>query len=149
MAEARMGRLLRIEPQETPMRFPQAGGMPFNDFLNAVLDDGIEEVKVAYAGPGREERRLGAIAGFELFRGQPREALKGIYEEARKDAEVALANRQADYWFWRLRHAQAEWVLNVVNAADHAHRNPVDFPPTARGLAKAVDVLGVAPAIQN
>ena len=116
--------------------------MPFNDFLNAVLDDGIEEVKVAYAGLGREERRLGAIAGFELFRGQPREAIKAIHDEAMRDAQAARANRQADYWFWRMRHAQAEWVLNVVNAADHAHGNPTDSIPTARGLAKAIDVLG-------
>lgn len=126
------------------MRFPEAGGMPFNDFLNAVLDDGIEEVKVAYPGHAGEERRRGAIAGFELFRGKGRDELKGIYEDARRDAEVARANRQADYWFWRMRSAQAEWVLNVVNAADHAHGNPTDFTPTARGMFKAADVLGIA-----
>ena len=121
------------------------GGMPFNDFLNAVIDDGIEEVRIAYAGPGRELKRDGAIAGFEACRGKARGEIAAVLRAAAEDASAAREQRRADYWFWRLRHAQVEWVLNVVNAADHAHGNPLDFAPTARGMAKAVDILGVSP----
>lgn len=120
------------------------GGMPYNDFLNAVIDDGIEEAKVAYAAPGRELQRDGAIAGFEACRGKGREELKGVLAEAAADARAARGNRAHDYWFWRLREAQVEWVLNVVNAADHANGRTTDHPPTARGLAKAADILGTA-----
>ena len=120
------------------------GAMPYNDFLNAIIDDGIEEAKVAYAGPGRELKREGAIAGFEACRGKARDELQAVLSEARRDARAARERRAADYWYWRLREAQVEWVLNVVNAADYANGRDTDHQPTARGLAKAADILGVA-----
>jgi hypothetical protein len=41
-----------------------------------------------------------------------------------------------------MAEVQIEWVLNVLSSAFYAHGQKPLIPPTARGLAKAVDILG-------
>lgn len=126
------------------MKIPKLNDIAYEDFLEAVVRDGLAEVETAYAGEGREQKLAGAVAGFEMMRGKPRGELKALADEARERAVEASAEQGDDYWFWRMRSAQAEWVLNVINAADYAHGRPTDFPATSRGLEKAVGVLGAA-----
>lgn len=128
------------------MTLPALNDMPYADFLEQIVLDGIAEVKVAYAGPGRERKLAGAIAGFELMRGKPRGGIAALAKEAEARANAERDDRSPDYWYWRLRAAQAEWVVNVVNAADFANGRPVDFAATARGYEKARSILGLRPA---
>lgn len=126
------------------MKIPRLNDMPYEDLLEKVIADGLAEVAIAYADEGKEMKLRGAIAGFELMRGKSRDEIKGL-ADATRDQAIEAFNKQADdYWFWRLRAAQTEWVLNVINAADYAHGRPTDFAPTSRGYEKAASILGPA-----
>jgi hypothetical protein len=123
-----------------------AGGMPYRDFLNAVIDDGIEEVREAYAKPGDAGKRDGAIRGFEECRGREPSELLLLQAEADRAVHDKRVAQAADYWYWRYRALQVGWVLNVLSAAEHAAGREPHVPPTARGMLKAADILGVAEA---
>jgi len=120
------------------------GGMPYQDFLNAIIDDGIESCREAYAGPADAERREGAIRGFEDCRGKTPAELLALKAEADRAIHDKMLEQAADYWFWRYRSLQVDWTLNVLSAAAHAHGRPAYVAPTARGMLKAADILGVA-----
>jgi hypothetical protein len=121
-------------------------GMPYADFLNAVIDDGLDEVRRTYLRPDQAAKRDGAIRGFEECRGLDADALLDLMDRARVETAAKRRAQAPDYWFWRMRESQVEWVLNVVNAANYEHGRPVNFPPTARGMSKAIDVLQGSPA---
>ena len=119
------------------------GGMPYADFLNAVIDDGIEECREAYMAPEDSLKREGAVRGFEDCRGKsPREIL-ALRDEADSTVREKMLAKAPDYWSWRYRALQVEWVLNVLSAAEYAQGRKPYVNPTARGLGKAVDILGL------
>ncbi len=110
----------------------------YQDLLARVIGDGIEAARVDYR-PGPELD--GSVAGFEACRGRTPEQLAALLQEARLEARRGQAG---DYWFWRCRELEVEWVCNVVSAALLNQGLPVIVTPTARGVFKAAEILGVA-----
>ena len=116
-------------------------------FLNLVIDDGLTEVVLAYPGPNGQMRREGCTRGFEDCRGLDGDGLLRLRDDAREATAAAMRGQAPDYWFWRCRELQVEWVLNVLSAARHANGMPTLVTPTMRGMAKAAHVLnGIDPS---
>jgi hypothetical protein len=115
--------------------------MEYEKFLTKVIDDGIEAAKKSYAT--RPDKLRGAVAGFESCRGKSPEELRAALESARKATMVARVCKADNYWEVRCFEAEIEWVCNVVSAAMASQNAPTIVSPTARGLMKAADVLGV------
>ncbi len=120
--------------------------MDRNDFLNAVIDDGIEKVRQSYTRPDQRQKRDGAMAGFEACRGLDDVALLTLLKRARVDTEGARKAPVQNYWFLRLFEAQIEWTLNVLSAAMYEHGQTPLIAPTLRGRRRAAAILNPAHA---
>lgn len=114
--------------------------------LDLIVDDGIEAARLDYAAPRDRLKRAGAIAGFTACRGQAPDQLHTLLAEAERAAAQALAQRRADYWYWRCLAAEIGWVANVVSAILITHGQPGVVVPTARGMLQAASILGVSSA---
>ena len=120
--------------------------MDYQAFLTRVIDDGIVAAKVDYAKPEDNSQLRGSVEGFELCRGKQPAELRTIYDEANRIAsEKALAHAE-DYWFWRCRELEVEWVCNMVSAVIMNEGKPplLSHLPTARAVIKAAEIVGVA-----
>lgn len=115
--------------------------MEYETFLTKVIDDGIEAAKKSYAS--RPDKLRGALAGFESCRGKSPAELRSALDMAEKATQAARICRADNYWEVRCFEAEIEWVCNVVSAAMASQHAPTIVVPTARGLMKAADVLGV------
>lgn len=125
------------------------GGMPYLDFLNAIIDDGIEAARADYTKPHQTNLRDGAIAGFEECRGLDIMAVEALALEAAKRARQAMQDRAADHWYWRGRSAEIGWVRDVVTAVQWVFGHAPQVRPSGRALVKAYEILGGEPfAIQ-
>ena len=124
----------------------ERGGMPYADFLNAIIDDGEAEVRATYLRPDQALKRDGCLRGFGECRGKTPDELATLLVSASGRCAEALRRRADDYWYWRCRAAQIEWVLNVLSAAEYAHGRRPHIPPTCRGLQKAAGILGIRPS---
>lgn len=111
-------------------------------FLNAIIDDGIEDIRLNYQRPDQALKKEGGIAGFSDCRGLSDEELLALYERAKKARATAQEAQAADYWRYRMYELQIEWVLNVLSAAAYNQGLKMLVPPTVRGMAKAGDILG-------
>lgn len=119
--------------------------MEYGSFIRRVIDDGIEAVKVDYAH--KPLQRDGALRGFEECRGLLAPDLKSLLVEANERCIQAHREQAADYWYWRCRAAEIEWVANVVSAAFMNSGLPIIVTPTCRGMMKAAEILGVKDAV--
>lgn len=119
--------------------------MPMNreDLLNAIIDDGITEVLLAYQRPDQKQKRDGAVAAFEACRMKSDKELLVLMENAREEAKQAMHGRAEDYWWHRMYELQVEWTLNVLSAAMYANDMTPIINPTQRGMNKAIDILGI------
>ena len=117
--------------------------MDRNEFLNAIIDDGIEEVRQRFTKVSQALRRDGAMSGFEACRGQNDQALLDLLEKAETETTSARSIQSHNYWYYREREAQIEWTLNVLSASMQEHGQAPLITPTVRGLCKAADILGV------
>lgn len=118
--------------------------MDWNSFTNKIIDDGIAAARESYARPEQASKLAGAIAGFEACRGRTPAELAEILEEANKDCDLAREGQAArPYWYYRCFANEVEWVCNCVSAALANEGLPTIVPPTARGVLKAAEVLGV------
>jgi len=131
--------------------------MSYNQFLTRVIDEGIEAVKIDYADA--ENKREGSIAGFEACRGlDPTQlgdlfftASKNMTDYARDHIELDRIIHDngftmvQDYWWYRCYQSEVEWVCNVVSAMlQNEGTEPIlSHLPTARGVFKAAEILGV------
>lgn len=127
-------------------------GVPsYEDFLNAVIEGGIEGAKRDYALSSQRPIREGSIAGFEACRGKNPSEIAALLKEAREKAHRALhtahilriGETEDRYWWARGFELEVEWVANVVSAALWNAGLPVIVPPTARGVMRAAEILGV------
>lgn len=122
-------------------------GMDYQSFLNAIIDDGITEIPLAYPRPEQKDKRDGAIAGFNACRGLVYEQIGELLVQARTEREAAAARNETRYWWHRMYEAQIEWVLNVLSAVALNQGLPTLIPPTYRGIMKAADILGVKESV--
>jgi hypothetical protein len=117
-------------------------GMPYPDFLNAIIDDGENEVRERFAAkPHQYLRKDGALEGFRICRGKAPEELAAALDEARARRETAQRTRAPDYWFWRERENQIEWVMGVMSAAFYSNGHPAFTDIYASHVRKAAMIL--------
>lgn len=122
--------------------------MTMQQFLDRVIDDGIAAAKADYTREDQAEKLRGSIDGFELCRGLNPLQLRDVFTAANQDADRRMLERAPDYWYWRCRALEVEWVCNVVSAAlqNQGVEAICGHLPTVRGVMKAADILGVATA---
>jgi hypothetical protein len=116
-------------------------GMPYPDFLNAIIDDGENEVRERFLRPNQKIRLEGALEGFDVCRGKGPEDIAALLDEARERRQRASRDRARDYWFWREREAQIEHVLGVISALLYSNGLPTFGDVFTRHLRKAADIL--------
>ncbi len=107
------------------------------EFLNRVIGRGIEAAKRDYKG----DKLKGAIRGFEECRGKDSVALAALLKQANEDTRKAHRERRADFWYWRCREAEVEWVCNVLSAVMHVNGRKTIVNPTARALMLAHEIM--------
>jgi len=119
--------------------------MNYDEFLSRVIDEGIEAVKEDYKGdtPAKKRKREGSVKGFEECRGKLPMELSDLFLEANRKTQQAYRDQGDDYWYWRCREAEIEWVCNVVSAAMENSGTRGIVPVTASGMRKAASILGV------
>jgi hypothetical protein len=116
-------------------------GIPFDEFLARVIEDGIAAAREDYADD--RPKRRGSIAGFTLCMGKEPSQLAMLLMETHADAQEAFRKQAADYWYWRCRELEVEWVCNCASAALANMKLPTIVPPTYRGVMKAAEILGI------
>lgn len=114
--------------------------MTHAQFLNAVIDGGIDGAKKDYAQS--TDKLRGAIAGFEACRGKSVQELGELLSAARTARIDALDRKIADYWWYRCYESEVEWVCNCVSASLYNMGMPIIIPPTGRGMIRAAQILG-------
>jgi hypothetical protein len=123
--------------------------MEYLVFLDAVIDRGLEAVRVDYVDKPND--LAGATAGFEACRGKTPEELKALFGTARRKTFKAYdkagdgsAGGLEAYW-WLVRYeSEVEWVCNCVSAMLANSGLPTIITPTARGWMQAANIIGVA-----
>jgi len=122
----------------------------YESFLIEVIDGGMEAAGKDYAGdsPSRTRKREGAIKGFEECRGKTPEELAALLTSSNARTQEAYREQDDDYWYWRCRALEIEWVCNVVSAMlqNEGRRPLAAHLPTARGVMRAAEIVGVAAA---
>lgn len=123
--------------------------MTLQELLTRIIDDGIAEVKVAYAHDENfgEARRQGAIEGFESCRNKMPYELVALYNDARDSSADARGKGLPEYWRTRFAELQIEWVCNVVSMGLVNSGMPplLSHLPTSRGALKYAQIVGTAP----
>lgn len=119
--------------------------MFYKQFLDSIIDQGIEAAKQDY----EEGQKLeGAIAGFEVCRNKLPHQLLSLLREAKLETRSARnpetkKDNVEEYWYWRCRELEIEWICNVMSAGLLNQGLPTIIQPTARGMIKAAEILGV------
>ncbi len=118
----------------------------YDAFLTQVIDAGVKAAEADYAGDdgNKAQQRKGSIQGFEECRLKTPAELALLLQDATDDSERAFGERAGDYWYWRCRTLEIEWVCNCVSAVLYNERRPTIIPPTARGMMRAAEIVGVA-----
>lgn len=112
--------------------------MDFRGFIEVVVRDGMEAARADYVKPEDKQRLEGSLKGFEECRGKSYEELEKLLLDSRRELQDRFG--EADYWYWRCRADEIEWVCNVVSAAVQGRSGWI-VTPTARGALKAAEVL--------
>lgn len=117
--------------------------MNLKEFVDVVVDQGIEAVKRDYARPDQKKKRDGSIAGFEECRDKDPDELKLLLETAAIAREDARENDKDGYWWYRCYEAEVEWVCNCVSVLLMQLNQPTIIIPTARAAIHASRIVGV------
>ena len=112
-------------------------GMFYDDFLNHVIDDGMEAAKADYTAPEQKDKLDGSLKGFEECRGRDPQGLNVLLQRAQTTTVEKFREQAADFRYWRCREAEIEWVCNVVAAAGF----PTMVASTARGYFKVAEIV--------
>lgn len=115
--------------------------MTYEKFLERVINDGIEAAKSDYAND--KMKRQGSVAGFEACRGKTPAQLAELLAQAREATHLACLKRVEGYWRVRCYEAEVEWVCNCVSAMAMNEGLETIIPPTARGVMKVAEIVGV------
>lgn len=125
--------------------------MTYDEFLTRIIDDGIEAARKSYSQPKQRAKLEGSLEGFEACRGLNPAQLLALLEDAGQRVEAA--RRRVDdgadideYWKERCRESEIEWTANCLSAVLANQGMKPIVPPTARGVMKAAEVVGVEEA---
>lgn len=113
----------------------------YSDFLTRVIDDGIAAATLDYND--KPNNLKGAVAGFEACRNKDPVVLAQILADARTKTHEAYRDGVDNYWEIRCFEAEIEWTCNCVSAMLMNQGLTTIVPPTARGVMKAAEILGV------
>jgi len=117
--------------------------MLYAQALDFIIDDGIEGARESYSHPRDTMKLEGAIQGFSECRGrQPPEIAELLHDAQRKMLDAYLHEAE-QYWFWRCREAEIEWVANVMSCILDAQGLPPITTMTYRGMTRAAEIIGV------
>lgn len=123
--------------------------MTIPEFIDQVIEKGIEGAKQSYSKPEQMHKLEGSIEGFEKCRGKDPAQLARLLGEAQVDSRMAMDDEIKgkigidQYWQIRCREAEIEWVCNCVSAVLHNQGLPVIINPTARAAMLAAEIVGV------
>ena len=115
--------------------------MNYEGFLNQVIDEGIAGAKEDYCKPEDADKLKGSLLGFEECRGKDVIELTVLLDGARKKTIEKHRDSAPDYWYWRCREGEIEWVVNVVSALMLATKRTPIINPTARGYMKMAEII--------
>ena len=113
------------------------------DALNHIIDDGIEAARGDYRKPADKLKLDGSIQGFEDCRNKSPAEIKDLLVKASQAANEKHRDRADDYWYWRCRVLEVEWVANVLSHILVTNSYPAISMMTARGGLKAAEIIGV------
>lgn len=119
--------------------------MQYYEFLALIIEDGIEAVRLDYPRPDQNQKRDGSIKGFEECRNRDPLQLATLRSEAHVMTSTKYSEQATDYWYWRCRELEIEWVCNVVSGSLISQGLPPIGICTARGVLKAAEILGSSP----
>lgn len=121
--------------------------MNFTSFLNRLVDDGIEAARESYSRPDQKQKLDGSVAGFEACRScretHIHQDLSELLDAARTATQAAHRDEEDGYWWYRCYELEVEWVCNCVSAILHNEGMPTIITPTARGVLKASEIVGL------
>ena len=120
------------------------GGMTYADFLHHLIEDGMAAARLSYAHPRNAAKLAGSLQGFSECRNLDADSIRSLLARAAADRLAARERADPAHWHWRSREAEIGWVANVLSAARMSQGLDPITPPTARGLLKAAEILGVA-----
>ena len=118
--------------------------MNYQKFLKKIIEDGIKGAKKDYKSPDQKLILKGSIAGFEACCGKNPIELRKLLDNAGVRSQQAMLKQARDYWYHRGFVSEVEWVCNVVSAMLMNQGNPTIIIPTARGVMRASEIVGVA-----
>ena len=112
--------------------------MTYSEFVEVVVRDAREAVVEDYSKPEDKHRLDGSLWGLEECVGKTPAQLVVLLDDAVRVSLEKGRDEAEDYWFWRCREAEIEWVCDVLGAG-------VGFVigravVTARGILKAAEV---------
>lgn len=122
--------------------------MTIATFVTRVVQDGIAAAIADY-GAGTANA-LGSEAGFTDCLGKDGVEIAALVLAARRlrhDAQIASYADEItidEYWFFACYCAEVEWVANCVSAVLVNEGYAPIVPPTARGVMKAAEIVGVS-----
>lgn len=117
--------------------------MNWDNFINQVVDRGIEAAKRDYIRKDQKALLDGSIAGFAACRDSSVTELAKLLKDAWERFREVDPSLHESLWFARGYYNEIQWVCNVVSAALYNQNLPVILQPTARGMKTAADILGV------
>lgn len=119
--------------------------MDYYEFLNKVIDEGINAATADYSEASDKNQLDGSIAGFNACKNLLPEQLFELWTGASAKANNAFGDTEEIYWYNRCFQLEVEWVCNVVSAMMvNEGQDPIfSWLPTVNGAIKAASIIGV------
>jgi len=119
--------------------------MEYNDFLNRVINEGIEAATADYKEERQKSHLEGSISGFEACRNKSPLELFEVWKESQEYVQKSFFDRDDPdkYWWFRCYQLEVEWVCNVVSVVLLNEGKPpiLSWLPTCNGMSKAASII--------
>jgi len=118
--------------------------MLIRDFLNLLLDDTLEDVRLRYCKPADAMAFQGAERAMQecraaLYGEGMTDQLRALVAEAKRHSAAAAG--EADEWFWVTRDMYVEWIARVISVVLVSHRCSAILPPSRAAALEAARLL--------
>lgn len=124
--------------------------MNLQEFLDKVIDAGIEAARRDYNRPDQLHKLEGSIEGFEACRDKTPLGLLLLLKQVGEDRNKYMRNTFGrdekeeeikKYWRLRCKELEVEWTCNCVSAILINQGLPPIITPTVRGTIQADKIL--------